>query len=102
MKKISIVSSCYNEEENIKTLCERVKAQMEKYEGKYEWEQILVDNGSTDNSEALMRTLAQEDKRLKIIINSRNFGHIRSPYWAIINATGDAIIYMASDLQDPP
>ena len=102
MKKISIVSSCYNEEENIKILYERVKAQMEKYEGKYEWEQILVDNGSTDNSESLMRTLAQNDKRLKIIINSRNFGHIRSPYWAIINATGDAIIYMASDLQDPP
>ena len=102
MKKISIVSSCYNEEENIQILYERVKAQMEKYEGKYEWEQILVDNGSTDNSESLMRTLAQNDKRLKIIINSRNFGHIRSPYWAIINATGDAIIYMASDLQDPP
>ena len=59
MKKISIVSSCYNEEENIQILYERVKAQMEKYEGKYEWEQILVDNGSTDNSESLMRTLAQ-------------------------------------------
>lgn len=102
MKKISIVSSCYNEEENIKILYERVKAQMEKYEGKYEWEQILVDNGSTDNSQNIMRSLAQNDKRVKIIINSRNFGHIRSPYWAIINATGDAIIYMASDLQDPP
>ena len=102
MKKISIVSSCYNEEENIKILYERVKTQMEKFEGKYEWEQILVDNGSTDGSEEVMRSLAQNDKRLKIIINSRNFGHIRSPYWAIISATGDAIIYMASDLQDPP
>ena len=101
-KKISIVSSCYNEEENIEILYERVKAQMEKFHDKYDWEQILIDNGSRDNSAEKMRTLAQKDKRVKVIINARNFGHIRSPYWAMINATGDAIIYMASDLQDPP
>ncbi len=101
-KKISIVSSCFNEEENIDILYERVKSQMEKYQDKYDWEQILVDNGSTDNSETKLKELASKDKRVKVIINARNFGHIRSPYWAIINASGDAIIYMASDLQDPP
>lgn len=102
MKKISIVSSCYNEEGNVENLYERVKAQMDKYEGKYEWEQILVDNGSVDNTAEKLRALAEKDNRVKVIINARNFGHIRSPYWAIINGHGDAIIYMASDLQDPP
>lgn len=102
MKKISVVSSCYNEAENVDILYERVKAQMDKYEGKYEWEQILVDNGSTDDTAEKLKALAAKDNHVKVIINARNFGHIRSPYWAIINGSGDAIIYMASDLQDPP
>lgn len=102
MKKISIVSSCYNESENVDILYERVKAQMDKYEGKYDWEQILVDNGSKDNTAEKLKALAAKDNHVKVIINARNFGHIRSPYWAIINGSGDAIIYMASDLQDPP
>lgn len=102
MKKISIVSSCYNEAENVDILYERVKAEMSKYEGKYEWEQILVDNGSKDDTAEKLKTLATKDKHVKVIINARNFGHIRSPYWSIINGSGDAIIYMASDLQDPP
>lgn len=101
-KKISIVSSCYNEEENLEELYERVKAQLEKFDNKYDYEQIIVDNCSTDNSVKKLRELAQKDKNVKIILNSRNFGHIRSPFHAIVNASGDAIIYLASDLQDPP
>lgn len=102
MKKISIVSSCYNEELNVEELYERVKAQMELFKDKYDYEQILVDNCSTDNTAEKLRELAKKDKRVKVILNSRNFGHIRSPYWAIINGSGDAVIYLASDLQDPP
>ncbi len=103
MKKlISIVSSCYNEEDSIFELYERVKAQMELLSEKYDYEQIFVDNSSTDNTVNRLRELAQKDKRIKVILNSRNFGHIRSPFWAIINGTGDAVIYIASDLQDPP
>jgi len=100
--KISIVSSCFNEEDNVEELCSRVKKQMLKYKNKYNYEQILVDNHSTDGTAQKLRELAKNDKHIKVILNARNFGHIRSPYWAMINATGDAIIYMASDLQDPP
>lgn len=102
MKKISIVSSCYNEELNVDELYQRIKAQMDLHKDKYEWEQILVDNASKDQTAQKLRELAANDKRVKVILNSRNFGHIRSPYWAIINASGDAVIYLASDLQDPP
>lgn len=101
-KKISIVSSCYNEEDNIEELCQRVKAQMELFKDQYDYEQIIVDNASKDGTVEKLRELAQKDKHVKVILNSRNFGHIRSPYWAIINGSGDAVIYMASDLQDPP
>lgn len=102
MKKISIVSSCFNEEENVDELYARVKKQMEPYREKYAYEHILVDNCSTDRTADKLRQLAKKDKHVKVILNARNFGHIRSPYWAIINGSGDAVIYMASDLQDPP
>ena len=102
MKKISLVSSCYNEEDNIEALWNRVKTQIDKYSEKYEFEYILLDNYSTDNTEQKLRELAQKDNRIKVILNARNFGHIRSPYWGIIQSSGDAVIYLASDLQDPP
>jgi len=102
MKKISIVSGCYNEQDNIEELYNRVKSQMDKYEGKYEWEQIIIDNFSSDNTVEKLRELAKNDKRVKVILNARNFGHIRSPYYGIMQAEGDAVIYIASDLQDPP
>lgn len=102
MKKISIVSSCYNEEHNLDELYNRVTAQMSKYSDKYEFEYILMDNGSSDGTANKLKELAQKDNRIKVIINSRNFGHIKGPYYAIINASGDAVIYIVSDLQDPP
>lgn len=102
MKKISVVSSCYNEELNVEELYTRVKSQMEKFSDKYDYEQILTDNGSTDKTAEKLKELAAKDKRVKVILNSRNFGHIRSPFHTIISATGDAVIYLASDLQDPP
>ena len=102
MKMISIVSSCYNEEQNLDELYEKVCAVFEGFNGKYEFEYILADNGSTDGTAEKLRELARKDKRIKVIINSRNFGHIRSPFHAIRQATGDAVISIASDLQDPP
>lgn len=102
MKKISLVSSCYNEEENIDTLYERAMKAIEPFCDRYEFEYILLDNCSVDGTEKKLRELAQKDKRIKVILNARNFGHIRSPYYGMIQASGDAVIYLASDLQDPP
>lgn len=101
-KKISIVSSAYNEEGNVRDLYEQVKAQMAPLADKYEYEQIVLDNASTDGTLSVLRDIAAQDKRFKVIVNARNFGHIRSPYYGILQASGDAVVYLASDLQDPP
>lgn len=101
MKKISIVSGCYNEEDNLDELVRRVFAVTAQFPN-YEWEFILIDNASTDRSPEILRRLAAEDRRIKIIFNTRNFGHIRSPYYGMLQARGDAMVFLASDLQDPP
>lgn len=101
MKKISIVSPTYNEEGNVKILVERVRTIFAGLP-QYEYEHIVIDNASTDNTAAELRTLAAQDKRVKVIINARNFGHIRSPHHALLEADGDAVIVLVSDLQDPP
>lgn len=101
MKKlISIVSPCFNEAENIEELCNRVAKTMS--ELPYDYEHICIDNSSSDNTVEKLKLIASNDKRLKIIVNARNFGHIRSPYYALFQAKGDAIVLIASDLQDPP
>lgn len=101
MKKISFVSPTYNEEQNVDELYCRVTAIWVLYP-QYQFEYIVIDNASTDATVEKLKSLAKEDPRLKIIVNIRNFGHIRSPYWGLMQASGDAVIYFASDLQDPP
>jgi glycosyltransferase involved in cell wall biosynthesis len=101
MKKITVVSGCYNEEDNLGELLLRVWAMAAKFP-QYEWEFIIIDNCSTDRTPALLRSAAAADRRLKVIFNARNFGHIRSPYHGLLQAQGDAVIFLASDLQDPP
>jgi glycosyltransferase involved in cell wall biosynthesis len=68
----------------------------------YDYEQIIIDNASTDGTQEILRKLAAENPRLKVILNARNFGHIRSPYYGLMQGKGDAVIYVASDLQEPP
>lgn len=98
---LSIVTPCYNEEENISELYARICSAISRFD-QYDFEIIAIDNASTDNTVSLLKGLALKDKRLKIIVNTRNFGHIRSPYWGIMQSSGAATIYLASDLQDPP
>ena len=76
---ISIVSPCFNEEENVDELYRRVIAATSKLDN-YQFEFIFIDNASTDGTVAKLKKLASEDRRVKIIVNTRNFGHIRSPY----------------------
>lgn len=102
MPFISIVSGCYNEEGNVQELWERITRVMASELPRYIYELIIIDNSSTDKTVDILRALCAKDKRVKVIINNRNFGHIRSPYHALLQAKGDAIILMASDLEDPP
>lgn len=98
---LSIVSPCYNEEDNIDELYRRILAAVAP-ETKYEFEFIFIDNHSNDGTVDKLRSLAKVDQRVKVILNTRNFGHIRSPYYGILQSRGKATIYLASDLQDPP
>ena len=99
-KLISIVTPCYNEEENIDELCQRIAAVMATLP--YDYEHICIDNASTDSTVRKIKNIAARDKRVKLIVNARNFGHIKSPYYGILQSRGDACILIASDLQDPP
>lgn len=101
MKTISITSSCYNEEGNLRELYERLRAVLAKFP-QYDYEIIIADNCSTDGSRTILREIASEDPKFKVIFNANNFGHIRSPYNALLAASGDAVVTMCSDLQDPP
>jgi dolichol-phosphate mannosyltransferase len=101
MKKISIISPTYNEQANIRELYTRIVAQIILYP-QYQFEILFIDNASQDKTPDFLRNISSQDARVKVIFNTRNFGHIRSPYWGILQTTGDATIYLASDLQDPP
>ena len=100
-KILSIVTPGFNESDNIADLCQRIRAMMREFPD-LELEHIFIDNASTDDSVEILRKLASQDPTLKVILNARNFGHIRSPFHAILQASGDAVVLMASDLQDPP
>lgn len=98
---ISIVSPCFNEADNVDELYRRIcKALLPL--SSYQFEIIFIDNASSDNTVDLLKEIALKDKRVKVIVNLRNFGHIRSPYWGIMQSSGVATISMVSDLQDPP
>ena len=102
-KKVSIVSSCFNEEQNLWELYDRLVAVMDKFP-RYDFECVLADNGSTDHTADVLRAIAEKDARFKVIINARNFGPDRSGYYLfrLGAARGDCVITMVSDLQDPP
>jgi glycosyltransferase involved in cell wall biosynthesis len=101
MKTISIITPCYNEEENVEELYHRVRAVMLKV-GRYSYEHIFIDNSSSDATVAILKRIASRDRNIKIIVNARNFGHIRSPMHAFLQTCGDAVIGIVADLQDPP
>ena len=97
--KISIITPTYNEVENIEKLYLEIKNQFVKISCDYE--HIIIDNCSKDGTIDKIKKLASTDENLKIIINSKNYGHIRSPFYGLLQSSGDASILMASDFQDP-
>ncbi len=101
-RKISIVTSCFNEAENMREFYDRCRAAVRACGEDFDYEFIVADNGSTDGTRKILRTIAAEDKKFRVIMNSRNFGHIRSPFHALLNASGDLVFYICSDLQEPP
>lgn len=102
-KKISIITPCYNEENNVAFCHEAVKEVMAKKLPKYDYEHIFADNASTDGTLAQLKLLAKQDKRVKVISNSRNVGPFRNMWNGMKSATGDAVIpLLPADLQDPP
>jgi polyisoprenyl-phosphate glycosyltransferase len=101
MPHISVVAGCYNEEDNVEDLYEQVKTAVATLPG-YTFELLLIDNASTDGTVERLRRIAARDERVRVIVNARNFGHIRSPYYALLQSEGDVTVAMASDLQDPP
>src|ERR1700741_1890345 len=100
-KTITILTPCYNEEENVREVYERVRAAIAAA-GDYRYEHLFIDNASTDNTLGELKAIAAEDKNVKVIRNTRNFGHIRSPMHALYQTSGDAVIGIVADLQDPP
>ena len=99
-KKITVVTPCFNEEANVAEVYRQVK---EVFAGlpQYEYEHIFIDNASTDKTVGILKDLAARDRSLKIIINARNFGYVRSPFYAVLQAEGDAVVTFVADLQDP-
>jgi len=101
MKLISVVTPCYNEGQNIENVYHQVQ-KVFKDLPQYTYEHIFIDNASTDNTLPLLRKMAEHDKNVKIIVNTRNFGWIRSPYYGLLQANGDAVVSLVADLQEPP
>lgn len=101
MKTISIVVPCYNEEENINALYQAIDHIFKTELPKYTYELIFIDNDSKDRTREIIRGLCDQDKRVKGILNAKNFGQFNSPYYAMLQSTGDCTILMAADFQDP-
>ena len=97
---ISVVIPCYNEEENAEPICAAAIAQLEA--AKVSFEIVFIDNDSTDRTVAIIKQICAVDPRVKLIVNSRNFGQMRSPAHAIYQTCGRAVIGLAADFQDPP
>ena len=99
-KLVSIVTPCFNEVMNVEAMTKSIAEIMKPYD--YEYEHVWIDNASTDGTADKLREIAAEDKSIKVILNRRNFGHIRSPFHGFLQASGDVVITLSSDFQDPP
>lgn len=101
MKKISVLIPCYNEEENVEPISRAVVQTLETDLPGYDYELVFIDNDSRDNTRPILRRLCRENPRIKAILNAKNFGQFNSPYYGMLQVTGDCVIEMVADFQDP-
>lgn len=101
MKKISILIPCYNEEENVIPIANAIVEEMGKNLADYDYEIIFIDNDSKDNTRPLLREICKRNPKVKAIFNAKNFGQFNSPYYGMLQTTGDCTILMCCDFQDP-
>ena len=100
-KKISVMIPCYNEELKARPIYEAVRDEFKKSLPEYDYEILFIDNKSKDNTREIIRGICREDKNVKAIFNIRNFGQFNSPYYGLMQTTGDASIILCADFQDP-
>ena len=103
MKTVSIVVACYNEEGNVAPLCDVIGEVFRSKLPEYNYQILFMDNDSTDNTRAILKDLCKKDpEHIAAIFNVHNFGSIRSSVYGLLNATGDCVVKMCADFQDPP
>lgn len=100
-KHISVLTACHNEVENVARLIDAVEKVFQELPD-YSYEHVFIDNSSSDGTVSVLKEIAQVNKNIKIIVNARNFGHIRSPFYGLMQCNGDAVISLVADFQDPP
>ena len=101
MKTISIVIPCYNEEENVEVMADSLRQLFQKELSHYQYEILFIDNDSQDTTREKIRRLCAEDKGIKGIFNAKNFGQFNSPYYGMLQSSGDCTVLMAADFQEP-
>lgn len=101
MKTISVLIPCYNEEENVGPIAKAVTDILERELPGYDYELVFIDNDSQDNTRPILRRLCEGNPKIKAIFNARNFGQFNSPYHGLLQVTGDCVIAMVADFQDP-
>lgn len=100
-KKISVLIPCFNEIENVKPISEAVVEQFDKYLPEYDYELVFIDNYSTDGTREVLKNICCKNKKIKAIFNTKNFGQFNSPFYGMLQTTGDCTITMCCDFQDP-
>lgn len=100
-KKISVMIPCYNEEENVRPIYIAVKEEIEEKLSQYDYEILFIDNKSKDGTRAILREICKQDIKVRAIFNVKNFGQFNSPYYAMCQTTGDCVVTMCADFQDP-
>lgn len=101
MKKISILVPCYNEEENVLPMSKALTEVLRDSLSSYDYEIVFIDNHSTDKTREILESICSLDKKIKAIFNCRNFGQFNSPYYGMLQCTGDCVITVCADFQDP-